>query len=137
MQLAPLLCRRRLTQASATNGLAVAEVGRPHRRIVPDLLGRADGDPLSEVEYEDDARQGEDRGDVVLDDHHGQRMLAVVHDLAEDREQVLRRFHVQPREWLVEEEHVRIAGERTSDLHQADDAERQRCHRRFAHPGEL
>ena len=51
-------------------------------------------------------------------------MVGLVDDLPEDAEQVLRRLHVEPGQRLVEEEDLRVAGQGTPHL---DQAERRRA----------
>src|SRR6185312_11735358 len=54
------------------HGGAAAEVGADHALVLGDVLRRAVGDDLTEVEHRDAVGQPDDEAHVVLDEQHGQ-----------------------------------------------------------------
>ena len=81
-------------------------------------------------------RQGQDRGNVVLDDDEREAVIVLLDDAREDGEQILRCLHVESGEGLVQEEDVRIAGEGAAHFDEAEDPQRQRGHGGLGHPGQ-
>ena len=121
----------------ARRRLDVAEVGGTHGRIAADLLGGAHGDPFTEVEDDHRVRQGQHGGDVVLHDDEREPVVALVDDLPEDGDQVLRTVEVEAGQRLVEQEDLRLAGQRPGHLDQSDHAQGQGSHRGLGHMGQV
>src|SRR6185369_4975726 len=90
------------------------EVGLDHLRIVADLLRRALGDLLAEVEHRDPVRDPHDHRHVVLDQEH--RQAARRGDLTHERRGLFRLTRRHARRGLVEEQEGGFGGERQTDL---------------------
>src|SRR5215470_6478772 len=99
-----------------------AQVGVHHRLILAHDLGRAVGDLPAVVEH--------DHAHVVLDQRDGGAEL-VVH-VEDEAGHVLLLLHVHPRHGLVEEEEVRLGGQRPRQLHPLLEPVGQPSRRRLA-----
>src|SRR2546423_7997286 len=92
---------------------APAEVGGQNRRVGSDLLGRSDRDRLAVVEHLKPLAETHDDAHVVLD--HEQPAAEVLLDLPQRANELVALRLVEPGRWLVEEQVLRLAGERAHD----------------------
>src|SRR5215831_7197326 len=92
-----------------------AQVGVHHRLILAHDLGRAVGDLPAVIEHDHAIGNIHDHAHIVLDQRDGGAEL-VVH-VEDEAGHVLLLLHVHPRHGLVEEEEVRLGGQRPRQLH--------------------
>src|SRR5215467_9810693 len=106
------------------------EVGVHHRLILAHDLGRAVGDLPAVVEHDHAIGNVHDHAHVVLDQRDGGAEL-VVH-VEDEAGHVLLLLHVHPRHGLVEEEEMRLGGQRPRQLHPLLEPVGQPSRRRLA-----
>src|SRR5712664_2979132 len=91
-----------------------AEIGRDHRRIAPDLVGRSVSDLAAVIEDDDMAREPHDDPDVVLDQDDGRPELAI--DVGDEPAHLPLLPMVHAGHRLVEQQQLRLSGERPREV---------------------
>src|SRR6185369_11302967 len=107
-----------------------AQVGVEHGRLLADLLGRAVGDRAAVVQHDDVVGDVHDHAHVVLDQGDGGAELAV--DVEDEAAHVFLLLDVHPRHRLVEQQELRLRGQRPGQLHALLQAVGQTPGRRLA-----
>ena len=132
----PGACPSPAASRVARGGSLVAEVGRAHRRVAADLLGGARWRSARRSRARRPCRTAPSTAATSCSTMTSDSGAPLVHDPAEDTEQVLGRLEVETREGLVEQEDPWLAGQGATDLDQAEEPQRERRHRRLGHPGQ-
>ena len=96
-------------------GRGLAQVRLDDARVGPHVGGRALGDLLAVVEHGDVLGDAHDDLHVVLDQHD--RDAALVAQLAHERGELIGLLRVHAGRRLVEQQQLRVRGQRPGDLH--------------------
>src|SRR5882672_1825365 len=126
----PAISANGATRPRSTSLMRHSEIGVEHRLVLAHLLGRAVGDLAAVVQHDHAVGDVHDHAHVVLDERHRRAELAV--HVEDEAAHVLFLLDVHAGHGLVEQQELRLGGQRPRQLHALLQAIGQRARRRLA-----
>src|SRR5207248_1347608 len=126
----PAMSANGVTRPRSTSLMRHSEIGVEHRLVLAHLVGRAVGDLAPVVQHDHAVGDVHDHAHVVLDERDRRAELAV--DVEDEAAHVLFLLDVHAGHGLVEEQQLRLGGQRARQLHALLQAVGQRAGRHLA-----